>query len=291
MRQVFAEVRRVLRADGVMWLNIGDSYSSTPPGASQYADRSTTLASKRHSPATAAMRESVRRAAIDRTKFLPEKNMLGIPWRVAFALQDDGWTLRNDIIWHKPNAMPESVRDRLSCRYEHVFLFSKSPKYWFDLDAIKVRSTGQAPGNTPAAVAAYAAGTGTANGARRWGGNATSTLLDVHATRNPGDEWDIPTSPYPGAHYATMAPELARRCILAGCPSGGTVLDPFAGSGTTLMVARQEMRNSIGIDLDPRSCAQAVERIGQPVLDFELPAPKPLPQDERVILDSGLIEL
>jgi site-specific DNA-methyltransferase (cytosine-N4-specific) len=137
MRVLFGELRRVLADDGTLWLNLGDSYSSSPPGKTKYADRSTTLSSKHHSPATAAMRESVRTANIDRSKFLPEKNLLGVPWRVAFALQDDGWILRNAIIWNKPNAMPESARDRLSSRYEHVFLFAKQQRYWFDLDPIR----------------------------------------------------------------------------------------------------------------------------------------------------------
>lgn len=135
MRAVFAEVRRVLAADGTLWLNAGDSYSSEPPGSSPYADRKTTLSSKRHSPATKAMRESVRAAAVDRTKFLPRKNLMGIPWRVALALQDDAWILRNDIIWHKTNAMPESAKDRLSNKHEHLFMFAKSPRYWFAPDA------------------------------------------------------------------------------------------------------------------------------------------------------------
>lgn len=262
---VFAHVRRVLADDGVLWLNIGDSYSSEPPGETEHAMRSSTLKGK---AAAGVLRESVRSAAIDRTKFLPRKNLMGMPWRVAFALQDDGWTLRNAVIWHKPNAMPESVTDRLSTRYEHVFLFAKSRKYWFDLGPINVPTTLRAPGNTAENRQQYGAETGTDAGNRRFGGHPTSTLLDIHETRNPGDVWDIPTSGFHGAHFATFPQALVRRCILAGCPEDGTVLDPFAGSGTTLMVARQLGRKSVGIELNPDYCDITVKRIGDPVFDF-----------------------
>ena len=204
MRVVFAEVRRVLADDGTLWLNIGDSYSASPPGASPYADRKTTLNSKRHSPATKAMRESVRAAAIDRTKFLPHKNLLAIPWRTALALQGDGWILRNEVIWAKPNAMPESAKDRLSGKHEHVFMFSKRSRYWFHLE---------------------------------------------ERLPNPGDVWNIPTAPFSSAHFAVYPPALAERCILAGCKPGGTVLDPFSGSGTTGLAATKHGRKYVGIDL------------------------------------------
>ncbi len=192
-----------------------------------------------------------------------QKNMLGLPWRVAFALQDDGWTLRNDVIWSKPNAMPESVTDRLATRHEHVFLFSKSRRYWFDLDAI--REPQQSIGERHEGRSGYR------DGHPSKGGIATRALHPLGS--NPGDVWTIPTSPYPAAHFATFPPELARRCIAAGCPPDGTVLDPFAGSGTTLMVARRLMRKSVGIELNAEYCALAVDRIGQPVFDFgEVPA-------------------
>jgi DNA modification methylase len=218
MVAVFAQVRRVLAADGVVWLNLGDSYA-------------------------------------------PSKNLLGIPWRVAFALQDDGWTLRNAVIWHKPNAMPESVTDRLSCRYEHVFLFSKSRRYTFDLDAVREpHSAVTIARSGRARITAYAP-PGQTPGRK---GETTPNELGG----NPGDVWSIPTSPFPGAHFATMPPELARRCILAGCPTDGTVLDPFAGSGTTLKVARSLGRKSVGIELNPAYIDIIRDRIGQTPLDF-----------------------
>lgn len=249
MRTVFAEARRVLTKDGTLWLNIGDSYSAEPPGASPYADRNTTLSAKRHTAATRAMRESVRTAAIDRTKFLPRKNLLGIPWRVAFALQDDGWTLRNAVIWHKPNAMPESVTDRLSGRYEVVFLFSRAQRYWFDLDAIRQPATEYA-GRSWEQRREMGADGGSNRGLATVA-NPIDTAFAAHERgRNPGDVWSISTQPLPEAHFAVMARSLAERCIQAGCKPDGVVLDPFSGSGTTGLAAAKFGRRYVGIDLN-----------------------------------------
>ena len=248
LRLLFAEVRRVLADDGTLWLNLGDSYSAEPPGATPYADRKTTLSAKKHSAATKAMRESVRIAAVDRTKFLPRKNLMGIPWRTALALQSDGWILRNDIIWAKPNAMPESVTDRLSTKHEHLFMFSKSRSYWFDLDPIRephltadrpipIRDYAQTPGT-------WAAGSG--------GNHRTSGPEGVGRNdqgRNPGDVWEVATQPFSSAHFAVMPRRLAERAILAGCKLGGTVIDPFSGSGTTGLAAAKHGRKYVGIDL------------------------------------------
>lgn len=226
MRAVFAEVRRVLAKDGTLWLNIGDSYSAQGGGKAegQYAE-------KRVNGATW---QAPRTPPVG----VPAKNLLGIPWRTAFALQDDGWILRNAIVWAKPNAMPESVTDRLSTRHELLFMFSRSRKYWFDLDPIREpvlypgddrSSRGQAVGHIHMSPA---------------------TRTNGHENgRNPGDVWTIPTTPFPGAHFAVFPPEIPRRAILAGCKPGGTVLDPFSGSGTTGMVAGQLGRKYVGIDL------------------------------------------
>jgi site-specific DNA-methyltransferase (cytosine-N4-specific) len=245
MRAVFAEARRVLAKDGTLWLNIGDSYSSAKSGE--------------QSGTTDNPLVTMKRAAVT---MLPAKNLLGIPWRVAFALQNDGWTLRNDIIWAKPNAMPESVTDRLSTRYEHVFLFSKSRRYWFDLDAVR----------EPHVVSDE--DRGIRNGRNQFRGQhamrpgGPNAGRNAIGGRNPGDVWTIPTSPFPGAHFATMPPELVKRCIATGCPLGGTVLDPFAGSGTTLMVARRMLRRSVGIELNAAYVPLIWERIGDTPLDF-----------------------
>lgn len=254
---IMAEIRRVLTDDGTLWLNLGDSYSSSPPGKTEHAMRSSTLNGR---AAASTMRESVRTANVDRTKFLPEKNLMGMPWRVAFALQDDGWILRNAIIWNKPNAMPESVTDRLSTRYEHVFMLSKSQRYYFDLGPIR-------QAHRPATVAA----------AKRPripyhapGQPPNMKTREMHEDgANPGDVWTIPTSPFAEAHFATYPAALAERCILAGCPPGGTVLDPFSGSGTTGLAATRNGRRYVGIDLNRDYLDLSLRtRLSQGVLDF-----------------------
>lgn len=270
MRAVSAEVRRVLRPDGVLWLNLGDSYARGNTGQGNDGPSSTLQGGTR--PSFREDKASV--LPTRRTGGLDPKNLLGIPWRVAFALQDDGWTLRNAIVWNKSNAMPESVTDRLSSRYEHVFLFSKSRRYWFDLDPIREP-------HTDVSIARAAPHRAAPGKSRREGfglppgANPHTARLDqtLHAGgRNPGDVWTIPTSPFPDAHFATFPAELVRRCVLAGSPTDGTVLDPFAGAGTTLMVARKLLRNSVGIELNPKYCGLIVDRIGATPFDFGEPA-------------------
>jgi DNA modification methylase len=173
------------------------------------------------------------------------KQLMGMPWRVALALQDDGWILRNAIIWHKPNAMPESVRDRLRGTYEQVFLFAKNHKYSFGLDEIREP---HAP--VSIARAGRARKTAYAPDGQTPGKRKETTPNPLGA--NPGDMWSIPTKPFKEAHSAVMPPELARRCILAGSRLGATVLDPFSGSGTTGMVARDEGRKYVGIDISAK---------------------------------------
>lgn len=254
MRAVFAEVRRVLAKDGTCWINVGDSYAY-PPGSAgrqgngQRANRTFTAEGLRGTTA------------------LPPKNLLMIPARVAIALQDDGWILRNDIIWSKPNAMPESIRDRLSTRYEHVFLLARSERYWFDLDAIREPTTGGAHARSAAANARWIGKTREAN--LGMSGAPSKTLGALKETRNPGDVWSISTQPYPEAHFAVFPAELPIRCIKAGCKPGGTVLDPFSGSGTTGDAARRLGRKYVGVDLNPEYHDLAVKRFAQGVLDFE----------------------
>lgn len=267
MCRLFHELRRVLADDGTLWLNIGDSYASSPPGNSEKSVQSSTLAG-RCSTATRAGRESVRTAAVDRTKFLPPKNLLGVPWRVAFALQDDGWILRNAIVWHKPNAMPESVRDRFSTTYEIVFMFSKSQRYWFDIDPIREpyspaglerrKYNMQVGGSTYASQLKPGA-------ALRDGGVIDPNPLG----RNPGDVWTLPTQPFSAAHFAVFPPQLPQRSIAAGCKPGGTVLDPFSGSGTTGLAAQRLGRKYIGIDINKDYLELSLAtRLKQQALDF-----------------------
>lgn len=249
LRVLFSELRRVLVDDGTLWLNIGDSYARNP------AKGTTGTMNGRNVPRMGYAGNRIGKPD------LPEKNLLGIPWRVAFALQDDGWILRNAIIWHKPNAMPESVTDRLSGRYEHVFLFSKSRRYWFDLDPIREpHSCDRLRGSGPRS----AKGTG-----RNDAETATSNKQGNPSGRNPGDVWSINTQPFPGAHFAVYPPALPQRCILAGCKPGGTVLDPFSGSGTTGLAARRTGRKYIGIDINPAYHDLALNtRLHDATLDF-----------------------
>lgn len=258
MRAVFAEARRVLADDGTLWLNLGDSYAYLPGSAGRQGS-------------------SGQRA--DRTTALPPKNLLGIPWRTAFALQDDGWILRNEIIWHKPNAMPESVRDRLSVRHEHLFLLAKSPRYHFNLDPIREPHVIGSGGRQRAAARGtndYADSDHKFRTRHRATDNGNSGLATGSGYnpngRNPGDVWSIPTRPYPEAHFAVFPIELPLRCIKAGCRPGGTVLDPFSGSGTTGAAARQLGRRYVGIDLNPAYHDLARERFAQGVLDFDATA-------------------
>lgn len=250
MVAVFAEVRRVLTDDGTLWLNLGDTYYSGK-GAAVGPDKQ---------PARRGYVRPVDKSGADWAK---PKSLLGVPWRVAFALQDDGWILRNDIIWSKPNAMPESVRDRLSTRHEHLFMFSKQARYWFDLDPVREEVIYR-PGS-PALSWARDSKEADVPGqsmrqhrSARTHGKAASAALAPTGKRhdaqdqrgkNPGDVWTIPTQPFAEAHFAVMPPELARRAVVAGCKPGGVVLDPFSGSGTTGLVAGQNGRRYLGIDL------------------------------------------
>lgn len=256
MRALFSEVRRVLADDGTLWLNLGDSYStrkvnrdsSHQPGFHPNRTDHDTIGK------TWVENRQAGRVRMPSDTDRPEKNLLGIPWRTAFALQDDGWILRNAIVWHKPNAMPESVTDRLSTRHELVFLFSKARRYWFDLDPIREplaypeTSGHRFGGNNPEVGRRRGNRYGVT---RDW---ANSEQGDDHDAadprgRNPGDVWSIPTQPFSEAHFAVMPPEVARRCVKAGCKPAGVVLDPFSGSGTTGLAAGQLGRRYVGIDL------------------------------------------
>ncbi len=336
MVEVFREVRRVLRPDGTLWLNLGDAYAGSwgaqgrQGETSQMQGRSVMSAQQ----IAVAQRKVTGTGSV---KSLPAgmkaKDMMGQPWRVAFALQDDGWWLRQEIIWHKKNPMPESTRDRCTKAHEHVFLLSKSERYHFDADAIKEPASGgtrsRLPGNvrpakgqaeyektgdehhrTKAGLLAYAekqraktAGTGVGFGhgtdaAERGRGRVTpksalassgndgayaddksarmgrgagwrvknngsfdEAMAVMPETANKRSVWSIASEPFAGAHFATFPTALVEPCILAGCPEGGTVLDPFGGSGTVGLVADRHHRNAILIDLDARNKPMATERI------------------------------
>jgi site-specific DNA-methyltransferase (adenine-specific) len=244
--EVFREVRRVLREDGTLWLNLGDSYSS---GGRKTRDPGQ---SKLHPAFTGEGNATTNWRPDDGAK---PKDLIGIPWRVAFALQADGWYLRQDIIWHKPNPMPESVTDRCTKAHEYIFLLSKSERYYFDGESVK----------EPAKVSSKGI---------RFGGSKYGDSSDPkHATKsgnvskeyekaNKRSVWSVNTKPFKGAHFATFPTELVLPCVLAGCPAGGTVLDPFNGAGTTGLVALSNGRNYVGVELNPEYVEITRQRLG-----------------------------
>jgi len=245
MVEVFREVWRVLRDDGTLWLNIGDSYSGSGkgPAGNLGAAHDERNMEKKHSAIV--------------PDGLKPKDLVGIPWRVAFALQADGWYLRQDIIWAKPNPMPESVTDRCTKSHEYIFLLSKSRSYYFDNQAIKEPAVSNV-----------------GNAKIRFGGNKygdsndpkhatkSGNVWKPSATRNKRDVWTINTKPFKGAHFAVMPEALVEPCVLAGSREGDVVLDPFTGSGTVAVVALANGRNFIGTELNSEYAQIAVERIG-----------------------------
>lgn len=264
---VFAEVHRVLKADGTLWINMGDSYNSGSR----------------------------------------PKDLIGQPWRLAFALQDTGWYLRQDIIWHKPNAMPESVRDRCTKAHEYLFLLSKSRRYYWNFDAMQEPTSGTAKprgkGTNPKAMktpdgwdTSRGRGHGTIHAEGREKGKTPGKNSRIHTspqsrqnksfsaavrglveTRNKRSVWTVPTHPYKEAHFATFPPALIEPCILVGSRPGDTILDPFGGSGTTGQVAAAHGRDFILIELNPQSVALAEDRVSQPLKPRKSAAPRRAP--------------
>ena len=245
--EVFREVRRVLRDDGTLWLNLGDSYAG---GGGFSPDSPSNRAGSKQTTQKGAKPGGIKPQGV-----VKPKDLIGIPWRVALALQADGWYLRSDIIWHKPNPMPESVRDRPTSAHEHLFLLAKSGRYYYDADAIAEESI------NAGLVVSY-------NGTQKNDGHENRTYpgakprdIEVPPTRNRRNVWTIATKPFSEAHFAVYPPDLIEPCIKAGCPEGGTVLDPFGGAGTTGLVADRLGRDAILIELNPEYAAMAERRI------------------------------
>lgn len=296
--QVFREVRRVLRSDGTVWLNLGDSYATgagsvgkCPGGGDQGSQWSGPTKQPNRMPIAG----------------LKPKDLVGIPWRAAFALQADGWWLRSDIIWAKPAPMPESVTDRPTRSHEYIFLLAKSENYYFDHEAIKEPSvSGHGSGNDfkrPARLSFANDDTqrGSDEQPKSWKGSSFTGARDlavhpnvgrkpraskIHGNspghddrgkacngpnqelRNKRDVWTVNSEPFPEAHFATFPPALILPCVLAGCPEGGTVLDPFSGAATTALVSRNNGRKAIGCDLNADYIEISIRRLSQNVLDF-----------------------
>ena len=296
MVAVFSEVRRVLRSDGTCWINIGDSYAGSWGAQSRGGapSKSSTLQGNGHvgggpkvnalsAVQVAAAPKTTGTGSMSRTPQCKPKDLVGIPWMLAFALRADGWYLRQDIIWHKPNPMPESVRDRCTKAHEYIFLLTKSERYHYDIDAIKERSSenthARLPGNrshkgttayeegagehrTKAGLVAYAerkraeSGSGTKNNA-----SFDEAMAVMPDTRNKRSVWTVASEPFSGAHFATFPTKLIEPCILAGAAPGDVVLDPFHGAGTTGMVALSHGRQYVGIELNADYIAMSVPRL------------------------------
>ena len=258
MVEVFREVKRVLRNDGTLWLNLGDSYATSHAVGTKDDDTGW-----KHG----AISKGYQARAGGVGNGRKQKDLVGIPWMVAFALRADGWYLRQDIIWHKPNPMPESVKDRCTKAHEYIFLLSKSSKYYYDADSIReplseqrAKQAGKLvdPGNDAKKREKQIEhdkkrGSGGHFDGHKWRMNPLG--------RNKRSVWIVATKPFPEAHFATFPPDLIKPCILAGCPKDGIVLDPFMGSGTTGMVAAMYQRNFIGFELNPEYCKMAEKRI------------------------------
>jgi DNA modification methylase len=272
---VFEEVRRVLRADGTLWLNLGDSYAGSRGAQGRdgaMADRAVSVARSPSGSSTlrgnghlgggpkvsalsttqvaAAPRGKSGRGSIPVGAGYKPKDLIGVPWTVAFALRAAGWYLRSDIIWAKPNPMPESITDRPTSAHEHIFLLSKSSRYFYDYEAIREDAVSDHPSSR-----------GQVEG---W--------TDIGGRRNRRNVWTVPSQPYLGAHFATFPPKLINPCIRAGCPVEGTVLDPFSGAGTTGIVALRHIRSYIGIELNPEYVELSRNRIRDDAPLFNTPA-------------------
>jgi DNA modification methylase len=252
--EVFREVWRVLRDDGTVWLNLGDCYARA-------GGTTDNTALTRRRELAHCNKEQIRMTKPPEN--LGPKNLLGIPWRVAFALQAEGWYLRSDIIWHKPNPMPESVTDRPTKSHEYIFLLSKSERYYYDYEAIKEPAVTTRPDILEFGPRPDKGFTGHMNDRRRRKktDSPIKVVGEVPKTRNKRDVWIVATQGSTIPHFAMFPEKLIEPCILAGCPEGGIVLDPFFGAGTTGVVAAKTGRNCIGIELNPTYAEIAERRV------------------------------
>lgn len=266
---VFEAVKKLLKPTGTLWLNMGDCYATT--GGAGWQGKHGARANRTHSQRN--LKKSFRPGLTG----IKPKDLCGIPWRVAFALQDAGWYLRQDIIWSKPSPMPESVGDRCTKSHEYIFLLAKSSKYYFDAEAIKEPAECAATDKWASGWAKEGSHTAISHQTVKYhpklrdsaekgsfnGKHGDAAFRAVRETRNKRSVWTVVSQPFTDAHFATFPPKLIEPCILAGCPRGGTVLDPFFGAGTTGLVALQNSREFIGIELNPEYIKIAERRLKQ----------------------------
>ena len=259
MRMIFEQVWRVLKDDGTLWLNLGDSYAGSWGNQSRPGhrgkQRAITKEQIQNFKPYGNLKNATKTGSLERTPGLKGKDLVGTPWRVAFALQEDGWYLRQDIIWHKPNPMPESVRDRCTKSHEYIFLLSKSPKYLFNQESIlEPFSTADHKGKTRERGI-------TPLTAMKQDRSNSGGFTKNREGRNKRSVWSVCPKPFKGAHFATFPPDLIEPCILAGSNEGDTVLDPFFGAGTTGLVAKKHNRKFIGIEINESYAEMAKKRI------------------------------
>lgn len=281
MVEVFREVRRVLRGDGTLWVNVGDTYLSM--GGSGWQGKNGQRENRRHTQRSLQSRSA--RATRDMNCGIKPKDLVGIPWMLALALRADGWYLRSDIIWHKPNPMPQSVTDRPTTAHEYIFLLTKKANYYYDAASIKescspnthARMAREKPTNQGSARAnggtrATRPMRPVVSGSRKLGTRSDGVKANAdfaqamagHVThRNKRTVWTVGSKPFKGAHFATFPPKLIEPCVRAGCPPEGIVLDPFLGAGTTAYVAKALNRRFIGIELNPEYLELAKRRVGE----------------------------
>lgn len=251
LANVFEEVKRILKDDGILWLNLGDSWA----GSNQGAGTKNPTPKQASNHGTNYMTTEKHKSKLSKLNGYKPKDLIGVPWMAAFALREAGWYLRQDIIWAKGNPMPESVKDRCTKSHEYIFLLTKSRKYYFDNESIKEPAVTQPKvrdKNKEGYQVDYSKGVRFSDGERVYG---------VDGMRNKRDVWNVNTKPCKEAHFATFPDTLIEPCVLAGCPEGGIILDPFMGAGTTGMVAKRNKRNYVGIELNQNYIQIAENRI------------------------------
>ena len=257
---VFREVKRVLKDDGTLWLNLGDSYAGSNKNRNAEGKSYAIKEGCKDSTHTGRRMGIIKQTPL--SGWLKPKDLIGVPWRVAFALQEDGWYLRQDIIWHKPNVMPEAVKDRCTKSHEYIFLLSKSKNYYFNTEAIKEPVVSIKGSNkTFRNGGVYTKGQSYFN-SKKIEAETHGNKPNESGKRNKRDVWTIPTHPYKGAHFAAFPLKLVIPCVLAGSREGDVILDPFFGSGTVAEAARFFNRNWIGIELNPKYKDLYKERLG-----------------------------